>query len=327
MLNYYKNIGLNFGTLIPYIIEFNALNFYSTLKGHPLRDANKHKKLKSRMKKIIEKGLLEDARLCAELGIDQKLPNKNELLKHFKSLINVYKDYNSILEKRNSKKIKLPSNEAYPEYFTRNYHFQTDGYTSEHSASIYDHQVDILFAGMAKPMRRTLLEEFRTTKPKRVLELACGTGSATQILSELLTNSEITATDLSHEYINYAKEHRPLKNVAYKQMNAQDIEGEWDCIFHVFLLHELPPKERADILQKQIEHLAHSGKGILVESLQVGDMDFFDEVLYDFPKYYHEPFYKNYIETPVEKQLEELGAKNIKVTKRLFSKCVSFTKS
>lgn len=326
MLNYYKNIGLNFGSLIPYIIEFNLLNFYSTLRGHPLRDESKHKKLKPKMKKLIEKGLLEDARLCTELGIEQNLPTTKELIKHFKSLANVYKDYQSILEKRDSKKIKLPAKKDYPEYYTRNYHFQTDGYTSEHSASIYDHQVDILFAGMAVPMRRTILEEFKTTKPRRVLELACGTGSATEIVANHLKNSQIIATDLSHEYIQFAQKKRKLPHVEFKQMNASEIAGEWDCIYHVFLLHELPPKEREDILRKQLKHLSQNGKGILVESLQVGDIDFFDEVLYDFPKYYHEPFYKSYIETPIEKQLEQLGARNIKVTSRLFSKCVSFTK-
>ncbi len=36
-----------------------------------------------------------------------------------------------------------------PDYYARNFHFQTDGYFSEASARRYDHQVEILFGGTA----------------------------------------------------------------------------------------------------------------------------------------------------------------------------------
>src|SRR5258708_13350326 len=41
----------------------------------------------------------------------------------------------------------------YPRYYLQNFHFQTDGYLSRHSAELYDHQVEVLFAGAAHPMR------------------------------------------------------------------------------------------------------------------------------------------------------------------------------
>ena len=110
------------------------------------------------------------------------------------------------------------------------------------------------------------------------------------------------------------------------QMDATKIDKKFDCIYHIFLLHELPTRERNLVLKKQLQNLKPGGKGIIIESLQLGDVKFLDEVLYDFPKFYHEPFYKSYIENPVEEKLKELGAKNIKVTTRLFSKSVSFSK-
>lgn len=73
-----------------------------------------------------------------------------------------------------------------------------------------------------------------------------------------------------------------------------------------------------------LQCLEPGGMGIVVESLQVGDEKFLDEVLYDFPVYYHEPFYKHYIENSVEETLIELGAKNVRTIKRLFSKVVIF---
>jgi hypothetical protein len=41
-----------------------------------------------------------------------------------------------------------------PEYFQRNFHFQSDGYLTKKSAELYEHQVEILFSGAADAMRR-----------------------------------------------------------------------------------------------------------------------------------------------------------------------------
>ncbi len=326
MISFYKNLTQNLTSIIPYVAEFTALNFYSTMKGHPLRDKEKHKRLKKKVISLIEKDLIADAKICSELNFHRPLPGINKIQSHFKTLGLVFLDYNKILQRRSKNDLKTSSTRDYPKYFNRNFHFQTDGYTSEFSASIYDHQVEILFAGLAAPMRRLILEEVSEFKEGNILELACGTGSATEIVANFLPDAKITATDLSHEYISFSKKNRPLRNVEYKQMDATKATGEYDCTFHVFLLHELPTKERNDVLLKQIQSLKVGGKGIIIESLQVSDVDFLNEVLYDFPKYYHEPFFKSYIENSVEKTLESLGAKNIKVTKRLFSKCISFSR-
>lgn len=48
--------------------------------------------------------------------------------------------------------------EAFPDYYLQNFHHQTDGYLSDHSAALYDLQVEILFNGAADPMRRRLLK-------------------------------------------------------------------------------------------------------------------------------------------------------------------------
>jgi hypothetical protein len=50
---------------------------------------------------------------------------------------------------------------SYPEYYLQNFHHQTDGYLSDHSASLYDLQVEILFNGTADPMRRRVLRPSR----------------------------------------------------------------------------------------------------------------------------------------------------------------------
>ena len=46
---------------------------------------------------------------------------------------------------------------AYPDYFRRNFHWQTDGYFSERSAAVYDVGVEFLFFGTADVMRRQIV--------------------------------------------------------------------------------------------------------------------------------------------------------------------------
>ena len=45
----------------------------------------------------------------------------------------------------------------YPNYYARNFHWQTDGWLSDRSAMLYDPSVEFLFGGTADVMRRMLL--------------------------------------------------------------------------------------------------------------------------------------------------------------------------
>ncbi|MBT8495021.1 MAG: class I SAM-dependent methyltransferase, partial [Deltaproteobacteria bacterium] len=61
-------------------------------------------------------------------------------------------------KKRNYK--DLPdeaSSDRYPDYYRRNFHWQTDGYFSRRSAEIYDIGVEFLFGGTADVMRRQIM--------------------------------------------------------------------------------------------------------------------------------------------------------------------------
>lgn len=165
MVRYIQNLNQNFLNLVPYIIEFNALNFYSTLNGHPLRDQSKHKRLKKKMLNYIEDQLKEDAEVMASLGVVNRPPKLKDIARHAQTLIKIFQSYQKVIDLRDRNELKTGSQrEDYPKYFNRNFHFQVDGYTSENSAEIYDHQVEILFAGMAAPMRRLLLNELAPFK-------------------------------------------------------------------------------------------------------------------------------------------------------------------
>ena len=59
------------------------------------------------------------------------------------------KDFKDIPERRSS--------DRYPAYYRRTFHWQTDGYFSDHSAEVYELGVELLFRGTADVMRRQII--------------------------------------------------------------------------------------------------------------------------------------------------------------------------
>ena len=100
---------------------------------------------------------------------------------------------------------------SYPDYFRRNFHWQTDGYLSHRSAKLYDLGVEFLFLRTADVMRRQVIPPLsRFTReapgPKRVLDVGCGTGRALYQMSLAHPQHEYSGVDLSPFYLERAGE-------------------------------------------------------------------------------------------------------------------------
>ncbi len=204
-----------------------------------------------------------------------------------------------------------------PDYYARNFHFQTDGYFSEDSARRYDHQVEILFNGTAGVMRRSILPPLVSLLPPgntRILELGCGAGSATRYMAETFPKAKITALDMSAPYLKVAQEKlRAYPRVDFVQGDATDTDfkdGLFDAVVSVYLMHELPLEERVKVLHEAWRLLKPAGVLVVADSLQIDDDPDLNWALERFPKIYHEPFYKNYIVTKLEDLMErEIGTR------------------
>ncbi len=225
-----------------------------------------------------------------------------------------------------------------PEYYRRNFHFQTDGYLSEHSAEIYDHQVELLFAGAADAMRRIILPDLNAAIDKQTklkfLELGCGTGSMTKNIRLAFSNAHIVATDLSEPYLEVAR--RRLKNlprstaIEFQRADAAHLPYEdstFDMVYSVFLFHELPRDVRMQALREAHRVLKPGGIFAYVDSLQLGDKPDFDDVLKNFPRDFHEPFYRDYIETPVQSLAASAGFRHFSTRHGFLAKGEVFRKN
>jgi ubiquinone/menaquinone biosynthesis C-methylase UbiE len=217
---------------------------------------------------------------------------------------NKYKEFSEIAKKHA---------EGLPSYYKRNFHYQTDGYLSEDSADLYEHQTEILFMGTLGLMRRLLLAKLISIIKKksggfRVLEIGAGTGEATEILARSSPNISVVAIDLSKPYISKAKQKLSgFDNVELIQADGLTYKSKekFDAVVSCFCFHEMPLKVRKQIIQNAASNLKSGGYLLIVDSLQIGERSDLDWALKQFPKDFHEPFYTNYVKTPLKTLLNE----------------------
>jgi ubiquinone/menaquinone biosynthesis C-methylase UbiE len=219
---------------------------------------------------------------------------------------------------------------SYPEYFRRNFHWQTDGYLSHRSAKLYDLGVEFLFLGTGDVMRRQVippLSRFGREQPgqKRVLDVGCGTGRALYQMQLAHPEHQYSGVDLSPFYIERAGELLAQKNVALSVGNAEKLafpDASYDAITSVFLFHELPKRARRNVLAEMRRVLEPGGLLVLEDSAQLNDAPELQTFLENFGRDMNEPFYLDYLRDGLEAQVEEAGFRIERVEPCFLSKVV-----
>ncbi len=216
-------------------------------------------------------------------------------------------------------------NDNYPKYYLRNFHHQTDGYLSDFSASIYDLQVEILFNGSADAMRRRIIKPLkkglnnfssRKKSSMKILDVATGSGRTLKQLRGAFPKEKIVGLDLSGSYLKEAS--RFISNldgdlIELIKGNAEELPFEDNSlqgITCVYLFHELPRNVREKVLKEFFRVLEPGGTLILADSIQMNDSPDFIQIMENFYKSFHEPFYCDYIKDDITSKLENIGFNN-----------------
>ncbi|MBP0017584.1 MAG: methyltransferase domain-containing protein [Cyanobacteria bacterium SBLK] len=214
-----------------------------------------------------------------------------------------YKDFSPQIQKKEK---------DYPQYYFRNFHFQTDGYLSERSAEIYDLQVELLFNGAADVMRRRIIAPLKAglhSDRGHLLDVACGTGRSLQFLQKTLPKMSLYGIDLSHPYLKKARE-RLGNKVHLKQGKGEALpypDRFFTVVTSTFVFHEIPAPIRQQIFDECYRVLKPGGILILCDSLQAGDIPKLDPVLSNFATVFHEPYYLNYLQDNLSDRLQNSG--------------------
>lgn len=266
----------------------------------------------------------QDARAIARGVIPLSVLAPRDMLGHGGRFLRILGDARTVVSRRKRRESRdfgakaQPWLEELPAYYRRNFHYQTDGYLSERSADLYEHQVELLFRGGADAMRRLILPPLRAHfgeghdgQGLRLLELGSGTGSATHAVARALPRAKITCLDLSFPYTHHARRQlSAYDRVECVQGDAAALDfgdARFDAVYSVFLFHELPLPVREQVLDEARRVLRPGGFFGLVDSLQKGDDPELDWALDFFPREFHEPYYAHYAAHPMDALVRRAG--------------------
>ncbi len=313
-------------------------------KSKPQPSAQYDQKLLISYIKELKKLLDQDSENISQGLYPASVLTHESLLTHIKRLPMLYFEMLKSAKRRSENQHSDFDSEAkedldqLPEYYRRNFHFQPSGYLSKKSADLYDHQVQILFSGAGHAMRRLIIppmaewiqlnsKDLKINGRKlKILEVGAGCGSATQFVAQAFPGAEFTLIDLSESYLKEAQKNlNSFKNISTLRTNAEQLpfkDQEFDMVYSVFLFHELPLPVRERVIQESQRVLKQGGFFGLVDSVQKGDQPEFDLMLEDFPKQYHEPFYKNYIQNDIAKLTDHIFERSSETNIGFFSKSV-----
>jgi ubiquinone/menaquinone biosynthesis C-methylase UbiE len=219
-----------------------------------------------------------------------------------------------------------------PDYYADGFHYQTDGWLSSRSAKVYETSTETLFVGRQDAMQRGTLVPLRDfmagkdASQMTALEVAAGTGRFATYVKDNYPGLQLTVSDLSPFYLAEAR-----SNMAYwKRMRAPDAQlggvdgagvtflqtaaekldvpdNSQDIVYCVYLFHELPLSAQRAAAAEMARVVKPGGIVILTDSVQDGDRGAY-QTLGNFGDF-QEPFYRDYIKTPLGPMFEAAGLK------------------
>jgi len=260
------------------------------------------------------------------------------MLEYMRALPSLIRDAPRVARRQKARDYKdLPpgvDRERYPAYYRRTFHWQTDGYLSEHSAAIYDVGVELLMGGTADVMRRQIIppvtrflaETGAAPGSVRLLDIACGTGRTLKQLAAAHPDLRYYGVDMSPFYVQAAR--KLLRHVGELSLTVENaehlpyVDGHFDIVSSVYLFHELPKNARRNVVDEMFRVLRPGGLLVIEDSAQLTDSPQIAGALENFPEQFHEPFYNCYIEDDLAAILSDRGFAVESSTPHLVSKVV-----
>ncbi len=214
--------------------------------------------------------------------------------------------------------IPVVDKQRYPAYYRRTFHWQTDGYFSDHSAKVYELGVELLFRGTADVMRRQIIPPVTQfiraaggAANVRLLDVACGTGRTLHQLAQAHPQLRLYGVDLSPAYVRIARKRLDdLAEVALAVENAEALpyaDATFDVVTSVYLFHELPRNARRNVARELFRVVRPGGLVVIEDSAQLVESAELAAPLHAFSGEFHEPFYNDYLQDDLAALLGDVG--------------------
>jgi SAM-dependent methyltransferase len=177
---------------------------------------------------------------------------------------------------------------AMPDYFTKvDIHVMPGSFHREigpqdlFAGAVYDRGVYLYAYGglgtqnavLGEGTAACVAKRFPELKPRRILDMGCGTGLATHALAQTWPDAEIYGVDLAAPMLRYANKRSEAMGVKvhYSQQNAAEtnfVDGFFDLVVSTIILHEMPQKVSKQVVAESFRLL--SPGGVMVHNDMVG---------------------------------------------------------
>lgn len=138
-----------------------------------------------------------------------------------------------------------------------------------HIAGVYDRMNHVLSLGLDIRWRRKAVRSLQG-KPRRILDLACGTGDMTFALANRFTNASIVGLDLTPEMLTIARAKSTSTRIDFREGNAEALPFEnlsadtrFDLVTCAFGFRNFPDKPAA--LREARRVMADDGELLILE--------------------------------------------------------------
>lgn len=196
---------------------------------------------------------------------------------------------------------------VYPQYYSsQNFHGIKGGYLNPSAAVSYDPITQYVLPPHETVVRQGLIDAVQV-KPRRIIDLGCGTGSTTLMLKQAFPEAEVVGLDLSPYMLVVAeiKAQKAGLNIEWRHGNAESVgfpDASFDLVAASLLFHETPPAVSRAILRESFRLLGVGGQVVILDGNQktLQQTEWLTEV-------FEEPYIKSYAAGSVDAWMGAAG--------------------
>ncbi len=159
-----------------------------------------------------------------------------------------------------------------PYYSSQNFHGIERGYLNPGAAVSYDAVTQYALPPNETWIRQALVDAVKV-KPRRILDLGCGTGSTTLMLKQAFRGAEVIGLDLSPYMLlrSFHKSQSAGLDINWQQGNAEHTsfaDASFDLVTASLLFHETPTTATQAILDECFRLLVPGGQVLILDGNQ-----------------------------------------------------------
>ncbi len=194
-----------------------------------------------------------------------------------------------------------------PSYYSeQNFHGITGGYLTSDAAVTYDPITQYVLPPSETVIRQALIDAVKV-KPRRILDLGCGTGSTTLILKRAFPEAEVIGLDLSPYMLVRAEDKSRTAglDIVWRHGNAEKTgfsDASFDLVTAALLFHEIPDAVSLAILQESFRLLVTGGQVLIQDGNQktLRQLEWLNDL-------FEEPYIREYANGSVDANMGAAG--------------------